>query len=109
LAARTTKSWETIRRQKPLNEVRVATYERLMDAQELIAEARSRRGVSQARIDDALAASELNDSEVESEDDLYLQTLARYVAALGGRVEVQAVFPDETINLLREPRPPGQH
>lgn len=107
MAARTTKSWETIRRQKPLNEARVATYERLMEAQELIAEARSRRGVSQARIEEALAACELDDPEVESEDDLYLHTLARYVAALGGRLEVQAVFPDEIVNLVRDSPPPG--
>jgi hypothetical protein len=36
-------------------------------------------------------------------DDVYLDALARYVAALGGHVEVRAVFPDETITLLREP------
>lgn len=98
-----TKSWETIRGQKPVNEQRVATYERLMDAEERIAQALSRRGVSQARIDEALAASEPTYSDVEPEEDLYLGTLARYVAALGGHLEVLAVFPKETITVRREP------
>jgi hypothetical protein len=34
---------------------------------------------------------------------VYLDALMRYVAALGGHLEVRAVFPDETITLLREP------
>ena len=88
MASKRTKSWEVIRGQKLLNDDRVATYERLMDAEERIAQARSRRGESEA-------------------DDLYLGTLARYVAALGGHLEVLAVFPDETITVRREPDGPS--
>lgn len=107
MASKFTKDWEIVRGQKLLNDKRVATYERLMDAEEQIAHARSRRGESQAKIDEALAVSELDGSEVESEEDLYLGTLARYVAALGGRLEVQAVFADETITIRREPGDPS--
>jgi hypothetical protein len=103
LPSRPTRSWQTVRGRKSLNDKRVATYERLMDAQERIAEARYRRGESQATIENALAVSELSDSEVELEEDLYLRTLARYVAALGGRLDVVAVFPEETIALRQEP------
>ncbi len=71
--------------------------------EERIAQARCRRGESQATIEEALALSELNTSEVEQEDDLYLCVLARYVAALGGHLEVLAVFPEETIAVRREP------
>ena len=107
MASKRTKSWEVIRGQKLLNDDRVATYERLMDAEERIAQARSRRGESEAAIDEALAVSELNSSGGEREDDLYLGTLARYVAALGGHLEVLAVFPDETITVRREPDGPS--
>jgi hypothetical protein len=107
LASKFTKGWQTVRGQKPLNEQRVAAYERLMDAEEQIAQARSERGVSPATIDEALAASEPADSEMgpdeEPEEDLYLAMLARFVAALGGHLEVNAVFPEETITLRREP------
>lgn len=98
-----TRSWETVRGQRPLNEQRVATYVRLMDAQERIAQARHRHGANRATIEEALAVSELNDAEGKQEDDLYLRTLARFVAGLGGHLEVLAVFPEETIALRREP------
>jgi hypothetical protein len=58
---------------------------------------RRRRGVSETAFGDAREASE------ESAPDVYLDALTRYVAALGGHLEVRAVFPEETITLLRQP------
>ncbi len=101
------RSWRTIRGQRPLNEGHVAAYRRLMEAELQLAEARRRRGVSQAAIADALEVSQPNVSRIEQQDDVYLSTLARYVAALGGHLEVLAVFPEETITLLREPAEGG--
>jgi len=97
------RNWRTVRGQRPLNERRVAAYRRLMDAELRLAEARRRRGVSQATIAEALDVSQPNVSRIEQEQDVYLSTLARYVAALGGHLEVLAVFDDETVTLLREP------
>jgi transcriptional regulator with XRE-family HTH domain len=101
------RSWRTIRGQRPLNEGQVAVYRRLMEAELQLAAARRRRGVSQAVIAEALEVSQPNVSRIEQQDDVYLSTLARYVAALGGHLEVLAVFPDETITLLREPPASG--
>lgn len=98
-----TKNWRTIRGQRPLNETRVAAYKRLMEAELKLADVRRRRGVSQASIAEALDVSQPNVSRIEQEDDVYLSTLARYVAALGGHLEVSAVFPEETVRLLRVP------
>ena len=100
-----TKDWRTVRGQRPLNEERVATYKRLMEAEVRLADLRRRRGASQATIARALEVSQPNVSRIEQEDDVYLSTLARYIAALGGHLEVQAVFPDETITVWREPEP----
>lgn len=100
-----TKPWRTVRGQRPLNEGRVAAYKRLMDAELRLSELRAKRGLSQSAIADALAVSQPNVSRIEQEDDVYLSTLARYVAALGGHIEVRAVFPDETVTLLSEPGP----
>jgi hypothetical protein len=102
LASEYPKSWPTVRGEKSLNDQRVATYERLMDAEELIARARGRRGESPAKIEEALAVSE-RDGPPEPEDDLYLGALGRFVAALGGRLEVLAVFPEETTTVRRAP------
>jgi hypothetical protein len=95
--------WEETRRANPVNERRVAAYQRLLEAGEQISQARHRRGESWATIEKALAGSELGGSEVPLEPDLYLTTLTRFVAALGGHVEVRAVFAEETITVRREP------
>lgn len=42
-------------------------------------------------------------STIERAEDEYLDTLAAYVADMGGRLEVVAVFPDEHILLTRPP------
>ena len=96
------KNWREIREQRPLSEQRVAMYRRLMDAEDRLEPVRRRRGVSETALGDALEASE-SAGDGGPDDDVYLDTLTRYVAALGGHVEVRAVFPDETITLLREP------
>src|SRR5579863_7832735 len=101
----TAKKWKEVRAQRPINEDKVAAYKRLMSAETQLAELRHRRGVSQVTIAAALEVSQPNVSRIEQEEDVYLSTLARYVAALGGHLEVLAVFPDETVTVLREPGP----
>ena len=52
------------------------------------------------------AALDAVDEEISDEqrrEDLYLSGLAHYVAALGGRIEVRAVFGDEEILIRRSP------
>lgn len=93
---------KAVRAESALNEHRVAAYKRLMQAELRLGELRNRRGLSQAALAEALSVSQPNISRIEQEDDVYLSTLPRYVAALGGHLEVQAVFPEETVTLLRE-------
>ncbi len=96
------KNWRAIREQRPLNETRVAMYRRLMRAEDRLEPVRRRRGLSDTALGDAIEASESAD-DGDRHDDVYLDALTRYVAALGGHLEVRAVFPDETITLLRQP------
>lgn len=103
------KSWREIRSKLALNEARVDTYRRLLDAQLQIAEQLLQRGlVTEEQLDEALSASQASGSAAETEDDLYLASLTRYVAALGGHLELRAVFPEETVTLMRSdpPAPP---
>lgn len=101
-------SWREIRRTRALNEDRVSTYRLLMEAEVRLNDLRRRRGLSQAQLAEALEVSQPNVSRIELQDDLYLSTLARYVAALGGHLEVRAVFPEETITLLGGPAAGGR-
>ena len=98
-------SWDEIRRQRGLNEERVAAYGRLGDAEARFHEARRRRGVTDAIMAQRLGGDEDEAWSVGQGNDLYLFALARHVAAAGGRLELRAVFDDEEVLLLREPPP----
>ncbi|HTP19237.1 MAG TPA: hypothetical protein VMJ65_06510 [Solirubrobacteraceae bacterium] len=92
-----TRSADDVQANQSVNESRVEIYKRLMEAQERIAHARYRRGVSNEVVQHALDTADESLSEAERREDLYLSALARYVAALGGRLEVRAIFDDEEI------------
>jgi predicted transcriptional regulator len=64
-----------------------------------LAKLREARGVTQTELARAWDVSQTNVSRVEHEEDIYLSTLRRYVAALGGRLEINVVFPDQTVTL----------
>ncbi len=49
---------------------------------------------------DPLGVTQANISRIEHEEDLYLSTLRSYVEALGGRLEVNAVFADGVVSLV---------
>lgn len=89
--------------EEPVNEMRAEIYERLLEAQERVAHTLYRRGVSHEDILAALDAVDERLSEDQRRDDLYLSALAHYVEALGGRLDVRAVFGAEEIVLRREP------
>jgi hypothetical protein len=83
--------------------MRTEIYRRLMEAQEQIANVLYRRGVSHADVLAALDAVDERISVDERREDLYLSALDHYVAPLGGRIEVRAVFGDDEIVVRRTP------
>jgi hypothetical protein len=88
---------------QPVNDKRVDLYARIMEAQQRIARARYRHGVADDVVQTALDAVDERMSEDERREDLYLSALSYYVEALGGRLEVRAVFGDEAVVVRREP------
>jgi hypothetical protein len=86
-----------------VNEMRAEIYERLMEAQERVAHRLYKRGVSNEVVLAALDAVDERLSQDQRRDDLYLSALAHYVEALGGHLEVRAVFGDDEILIRREP------
>jgi hypothetical protein len=104
MAPRAAKSWKVVRQELPIDEARVAAYAQIIEAQNRIAAARTRAGVTDAQIDAALDACDHPDPESLSPRDLYLAAIEPFVAALGGRLDgTSAVFGEETIPL---PEPP---
>lgn len=89
----------------PIDGEMLALDRRLLDAELRLAalrlgELRRSRDIGQAAVAEALEVSQPNVSRIEQEDDLRLSTLARYVAALGGNLQLSAVFPDGVVELL---------
>lgn len=92
-----TRSWKDVVAEKPVNAARARLYELVMAAQDRIAQDQYRQGVSNETVLAALDAADEQLSEDERREDLYLSVLAHYVAALGGRLEVRAVFGESEI------------
>lgn len=63
---------------------------------------RTEKGLTQEDIAELLNMSQSNVSRIEHEDDVYLSTLSDYVTALGGQLEVNAVFADHTVKLIEK-------
>src|ERR1035438_10299229 len=60
---------------------------------------RKARRQTQVELADKLGIDQASVSAIENRSDLLLSTLAKYVRALGGDVEIRAVFPEATFNL----------
>jgi len=60
---------------------------------------RKARNQTQVELAEKLGINQASVSAIESNTDLLLSTLAKYVRALGGDVEIHAVFPEATFNL----------
>lgn len=66
-------------------------------------ELRAARRLTQQQIAKSLKMSQAAVSQIEKRTDLYLSTLENFVEAMGGRLEMYAVFPDGKVKLNLEP------
>jgi transcriptional regulator with XRE-family HTH domain len=63
----------------------------MLDAMAL-ADLREGRGLTQSAVAERLEITQSRVSKIEREDDLYMSTLRRYVEAMGGELQVLALF-----------------
>ncbi len=94
-----TRSWKEVREQavRSEDEPHIVRERELLEAELRLAELRKRRKASQAAVAKSLKVSQSSISQFERGADPRLSTVAGYVKALGGRLEVLAVFDDETV------------
>jgi predicted transcriptional regulator len=83
----------------PVRRARVEDVKHAMRVALALTELRENRGVTQQRLANEMHVTQANISRVEHQDDLYLSTLRGYVEALGGRLELRAVFADQEVDL----------
>ena len=94
-----TTSWKDVRKRavRPDDESHVAREREIIEAELRLAALRKHRKASQTAVAERLKVSQSNVSQLERGADPRLSTVAGYVGALGGRLEVLAIFDDETV------------
>lgn len=97
-----TKNFNELRKQlraDPKARARIEQHRLAMRDALALSDLRQARHATQAEVARTLGVSQANISRVEHQEDVYLSTLRLYVSALGGELEIRAVFPDETVTL----------
>jgi len=97
------KPWSEISakvRADPERRARIEQREQAILAELTIAQLREVRGTTQANIAERMNVTQSNVSHFERNPNIFLRSLADYVEALGGRLEVRAIFPDQDVILV---------
>lgn len=98
-----TKNFDVLRQRArardPEWDANVAERVRAIEDALALAELRQSRRVTQVQLAETLGISQGNVSRLEARSDVYLSTLRSYVEALGGHLEIAAVFGDERVRV----------
>ncbi len=94
------------RRSHPDWDANVAERQHAMKDALALADLRQARHVTQVQLAEQLGISQGNVSRLEGRSDVYLSTLRSYVEALGGHLEIAAVFGKERVAVTVGP---GEH
>lgn len=94
------KKWRDIRRTlSPEAEARIKEWVEAESAKIPLAEVRQARQMTQTRLAEVLQVNQATVSKMEKRTDMYLSTLRSYIEAMGGNLEIRAIFPDGEIML----------
>ena len=82
-------------------ERRVRVEERVREAIKEMAldELRAAREFTQAELSQVLRVDQGSISKLERRTDMYIGTLRRYIEAMGGSLQIRAVFPDGEVQI----------
>jgi DNA-binding XRE family transcriptional regulator len=83
----------------PAQRAEVEKEKAAMRAAIKLAELRDRMDTTQSELAAVMGVTQANVSRIERQENVYLSTLSEYVEALGGKLEISAVFNDRVIPL----------
>ena len=83
------------RRRKIANRVRAKLASMPLD------QLRRARQMTQVKLAESLGVNQGEVSKIEHRTDMYISTLAEYIEALGGRLEIRAVFRDQEVRIAQ--------
>lgn len=91
------KTWSELKRERySEEEIQQMRFEAAVELAEFrLGELRQRLGVTQVELAERMEVAQPYLSKIENSEDFYLSTLNRYIQALGGRIELRAIFDDE--------------
>jgi len=90
-----TKKFSELRaKMSPESQERAAQEAKRMLAEMPLARLREARHMTQSTLANALEMDQSEISRIEHRTDVYVSTLASYIEAMGGELEIRAVFPD---------------
>jgi DNA-binding XRE family transcriptional regulator len=94
------KKWNEIRRAlSPEREKKIDARVKAELARLPLAEVRKARALTQTRLAEILRVNQAAISKMEQRTDMYLSTLRSYIEAMGGLLEVRAIFPEAEVLL----------
>lgn len=64
-------------------------------------ELRTARSLTQEELAATLNVKQASISKLEHRTDMYVGTLSRFVQAMGGELEIRAIFPDGTVRITQ--------
>ncbi len=85
---------ELVNRMSPESKERIRAGTRRLREQMALNELRAAREMTQTQLAKVLNVSQAEVSKIENRADMYVSTLASYIRAMGGQLEIRAVFPD---------------
>ena len=95
----TRKFRELVQSMPPERQQRIAKRVRESLASMPLDEVRKARQMTQAKLAETLGVNQGEISKMEHRTDIYISTLAGYVEALGGKLEIRVVFPDREMRI----------
>jgi DNA-binding XRE family transcriptional regulator len=85
---------ELIERMSTESKERIRSRTQALRDQMALHELRAAREMTQTQLAKVLNVSQAEVSKIENRTDMYVSTLASYIQAMGGQLEIRAVFPD---------------
>ena len=76
-------------------------YKKQMVEEMALHELRAAHKLTQMRMAELLEVNQSEVSKIEKRTDMYVSTLASYIEAMGGSLEIRAVFPDGDVRIRR--------
>jgi DNA-binding XRE family transcriptional regulator len=96
------KKWETLQaRMSPdRREANRRAAEQMLAAMPLN-ELRNARNITQTHLAQLLSVTQASVSKMEKRTDMYVSTLRSFIQAMGGELEIKAIFPEGSVRIER--------